>query len=325
MLLSIVIPVFNEEETLPILLDTLCPIASGVDPDYELILVNDGSRDRTMAMIAEAAVANPHLKAISFSRNFGHQAAVTAGLDFASGDVVIVMDADLQDPPALLPELIAKYREGYDVVSPQRSSRESDTVFKRFTAKAFYWLMRNMVDARVLPEVGDFRLFSRPALDAIRGFREQHRFMRGLVAWLGLREAVVPFVRQSRVAGTTKYPFTAMLRFSWTAITSFSGVPLKFSLIAGMVIVAADFLYILWAVYAALVLRATFPGWTSLVVLQGVISGATLIAVGLLGDYVSRIYDEAKRRPLYIVDGTANLDPDRFHIERAVILRRGHP
>ncbi len=323
MLLSLVIPVFNEEDSLPFLLRTLCPIAEKVDPEYELILVDDGSSDRTYAMMEEASRENQHLKVLSFSRNFGHQLAVTAGLDVATGECVVVMDADLQDPPELLPRMVELYQQGYDIVSPQRATRDGDSFFKKLSAKAFYKIMKTMVDTRLVPEVGDFRLFSREALQGIRGFREQHRFMRGLVAWLGLKEAIVPFARQSRVAGETKYPLWKMLRFSWVAITSFSGLPLRFALVVGMVLVVADIFLLIWVIYAALVQRAVVPGWASLLVVQGVFSGFTLIAVGLLGDYVGRIYDETKGRPLYVVARTRNLDTTNLLVPRGLLIRRG--
>lgn len=320
MLLSIVIPLFNEEESLPFLLGKLRPIASGIDPDFELILVDDGSKDRTLAMLKTAAAEDPHLRVLSFSRNFGHQAAVTAGLDFATGDCVIVMDADLQDPPEILPKMVALFQQGYDIVSPQRASRQGDSWFKRKSAWAFYKIMQKMVDRRIVPEVGDFRLFSRRALLGIRSFREQHRFMRGLVAWLGLKEAIVPFERQERVAGVTKYPLWKMIRFSWTAITSFSGLPLRFALVMGMFFVLFDALLILWVVYVAFVLKTVVPGWASLIVVQGLFSGVTLISVGLMGDYISRIYDESKQRPLYVLTQTENLSPSTASSPRGLWL-----
>ena len=323
MQLSIVIPVFNEAESLPHLLKTLCPIAAGVDPEYELIFVDDGSLDATYLVLQEAATEDPHIKVLSFSRNFGHQVAVTAGLDFASGEAVVVMDGDLQDPPELLPQMVELFREGYDIVSPQRVSRGTDSWFKRCTARLFYRLMRRMVDRRIRPEVGDFRLFSRAALQGMRAFREQHRFMRGLVAWLGLKEAVVPFARRPRVAGQTKYPLRKMVAFSWTAITSFSALPLRFSLVVGMIIVVGDVFLIAWVVYVALVLKAVVPGWASLMVIQGVFSGATLIAVGLLSDYVGRIYEEIKQRPLYIVSRAVNLPAASRPVPaRSVLIQR---
>ena len=206
--------------------------------DYEIVCVNDGSRDASRRLLTEAAVADQRIKVLGFSRNFGHQAAITAGLDFAAGDAVVVMDADLQDPPQLLPEMVKLYEQGFDVVSAQRTDRQEEGLFKSATAAMFYSLMRRAIDARLQPQVGDFRLFSREAVVALRGFREQHRFLRGLVAWLGLREAIIPFSRPPRVAGTTKYPTRKMIRFAWTAISSFSALPLRLSLIAGLLLSA---------------------------------------------------------------------------------------
>lgn len=320
MLLSIVIPVYNEAEGLPYLVDALRRVLSTMECDYEVLFVDDGSRDGSRHVLEQHSHQDPRLKVIGFSRNFGHQAALTAGLDFASGDAVVVMDADLQDPPELLPEMVALYHQGYDVVSAQRVSREGDSWFKRVTAKAFYRLMRGMVDERLLEEVGDFRLFSRAALTALRGLRERHRFLRGMVAWLGLKEAVVPFHRRARVAGTTKYPLWKMLRFAWTAISSFSALPLRLSLPAGGLVTAGGLAYLGYAMYRDLVAKATVPGWTSLVALQIVFSGALLMAIGLLGDYVARIYEEVKCRPLYVVSETSNLKHPMRGVEGVVVL-----
>jgi glycosyltransferase involved in cell wall biosynthesis len=320
MLLSLVIPVYNESESLPILFRSLYQVLHNMDCNYELIIVNDGSKDETAEILSKAAAADRRVKILGFSRNFGHQAAITAGLDFASGDAVVVMDADLQDPPEILPEMVELYRRGYDVVSAQRVQRQGETFFKRTTASMFYWVMRRMVDDRMLPEVGDFRLFSKAAVGAIRNFREQHRFMRGLVAWLGLKEVIVPFQRQIRSGGTTKYSTLKMLRFAWTAISSFSALPLRFALAAGLFVACSGFFYLLYTVYAALVLKITVPGWTSLVALQVIFSGATLSAIGLLGDYVARIYEESKGRPLYVVSDTINMRRPEEAISRAVIL-----
>jgi dolichol-phosphate mannosyltransferase len=307
MLLSLVIPVFNEVEVLPLTLAALTRTLSRIDCVYEIIFVDDGSVDGSTALIRAAAESDSRIKLLGFSRNFGHQAAVTAGLDFAAGDAVVVMDSDLQDTPELLPEMVELYRQGYDVVSPQRVSRKTDSLFKRWTASAFYWLMRKAVDARVLPEVGDFRLFSREAALAIRAFREQHRFMRGLVAWLGLREALVPFERRPRAAGETKYPVSKMVRFAWTAISSFSAMPLRVTTGCGLILTAFGALYALASAYQTLVLHATTPGWTSIISLQLLFSGMILAVIGLLGDYVARIYDEIKHRPLYVINGYSNI------------------
>ncbi|MDR3636993.1 MAG: glycosyltransferase family 2 protein [Isosphaeraceae bacterium] len=307
MLLSLVIPVYNEEEALPSLLRALRPVLDGLGCEYEILFVDDGSRDGTRLLLDAEAAADPRVKVLGFSRNFGHQAAITAGLDFAAGDAVVVMDADLQDPPALLPEMVALYERGYDVVSAQRVDREGESVFKRGTAALFYGLMQRAVDERLRPQVGDFRLFSRAAVVALRGFREQHRFLRGLVAWLGLKEAILPFRRPPRVAGTTKYPAWKMARFAWTAVSSFSALPLKLSLGGGLLLSGLGLAYSVFVVYETVVLGTTVRGWSSLVCLQLLFSGATLTAVGLVGDYVARIYEEVKGRPLYVVSEAVNV------------------
>jgi len=322
MILSIVIPVFNEAEALPVLLPALKPVLESMDCDYELLFVNDGSKDQSADILRELASNDPRVKVLNFARNFGHQAAITAGLDFASGDAVVVMDADLQDPPELLPEMLKLFRQGYDVVSAQRAERTGEGIFKRGSASAFYWLMRKAVDERLVDQVGDFRLFSRAAVLAIRQFREQHRFMRGLVAWLGLKEVIIPFRRQPRAAGTTKYPLVRMLRFAWTAITSFSGLPLRVCLGGGTLLTCGGIVYMLYVLYATLVKRATSPGWSSLVCLQTIYSGAILIAIGLVGEYVAKIYEESKGRPLYVVSDALNVSTQEMDPSRATVLPR---
>jgi dolichol-phosphate mannosyltransferase len=319
MLLSIVIPVYNEREVLPVLLATLNKTL-GRDLPYEIVFVDDGSRDGTSEALRSAASEDPRVKVIFFSRNFGHQAAITAGLDFASGDAVAVMDADLQDPPELLPRMLSLLEDGYDVVSAQRVKREGETFFKRYTAKMFYRLMKKLVDERLQDEVGDFRMFSRRAVTAIRTLREQHRFMRGMVAWLGLREVILPYHRNARAAGETKYSIMKMLRFAWTAITSFSALPLRFSVFFGFFVAACGLGYALYSVIAERVLKATVPGWTSLVCLNIVFSGVTLVAIGLVGEYVAHIYEEAKGRPLYVVSDSSNVNTVPPLIAKAVIL-----
>jgi polyisoprenyl-phosphate glycosyltransferase len=307
MLLSLVIPVYNEAAVLPITLREIRKVMSSINCAWDIVFVNDGSRDGTADLLEMEGAADPRIKAIQFSRNFGHQAAVTAGLDFADGDAVVVMDADMQDPPTLLPAMVAGYLEGYDVVSPQRVSRSTDTTGKRWTAAAFYWLMKTMVDPRLAPQVGDFRLFSRDAVNVIRQFREQHRFMRGFVAWVGLREKTIPFERMARAAGETKYPFWKMLRFAWTAISSFSALPLRLSVTLGFAVIVFGMGYSAYSVYQSLVFHAVVPGWTSLVCLEFILSGAILTSIGLVGDYVARIYEESKDRPLYVVASTTNV------------------
>jgi polyisoprenyl-phosphate glycosyltransferase len=318
MLLSIVIPVLNESESIPLLLSSLHENLREVT--WEVIFVDDGSTDQTWNILECAASDDPHIKLLRFSRNFGHQAAVTAGLDFANGDAVVVMDSDLQDPPELLPRLLELFEQGYDVVSPQRISREAETGFKKWTATLFYRTLSHIAKQKLTPDVGDFRLFSRRAVLAIRSLREQHRYMRGIAAWLGLKEAIVPFQRKKRAAGHTNYSLFKMLRFAWTGISSFSAFPLRVSIAAGCILSLAGFVYLLWVVYLAIWTTRTVPGWASMVALQCGFSGMILLALGAIGDYVARTYEEAKNRPLYVVTELCNVPQPERPLTRAVIL-----
>ena len=307
MLLSIVLPVYNEQEVLPTLFEVLPEVLRKIGCEYELIFVDDGSRDSTRMILEEAASTDRRIKILGFSRNFGQQAAITAGLDFANGDAVVVMDADLQDPPELIATMVEQFQQGFDVVSTQRNARDGESAFKKLTASAFYAFMQKAVDERLRPQCGDFRLFSRGAVQAIRKFREQHRFMRGLVAWLGLRETIIRFHRPARAAGETKYSPMKLFQLAWTAVSSFSAMPLKACLVAGISLTLFGVAYSLYAIYAATFVSSTAPGWSSLVCFQLVFNGATLTAVGLVGDYVGRIYDESKQRPLYVLGDSVNV------------------
>lgn len=320
MLLSIIIPLYNEAEGLPALMARLHPVAQRMDADYEVIFVNDGSTDGSGRVLAEMSAADRRLKVLSLTRNFGHQAAITAGLDFANGDAVAVMDADLQDPPELLPEMLHLMRQGYDVVSAQRQSRPGDGFGKRSAAAAFYWFMRRFVDERLASEVGDYRLFSRQAVLAVRGFREQHRFMRGLVAWLGLKEVTVAFQRETRACGVSKYPLLKMLQLAWTAVSSFSALPLRLTTAMGVAVTMFGTAYFLYSIFSALVAKTTIQGWTSLVCLQIIFSGTILLAVGMVGSYVARIYEESKQRPLYVVGSLNNFPAQDSAPPRGVVL-----
>jgi glycosyltransferase involved in cell wall biosynthesis len=324
MLLSIVIPVLNEADALPSLLHRLREALRDLRwLHWEVIFVDDGSTDETALILGREALEDPCISLIRFSRNFGHQAAVTAGLDFAHGDAVVVMDADLQDPPELLPRMVELFEQGYDIVSPQRVSRESDTLFKQWSAKLFYRLVSRLSDHRLTPEVSDFRLFSRRAVLAIRSLREQHRYMRGLAAWLGLKEALLPFNREARSGGKTKYSLIKMVRFAWTGISSFSAFPLRISISVGCFLSFVGFLYLLRVVYLALFTTSLVPGWASVVALQCIFSGVILLALGAIGDYVARTYEETKNRPLYVVTETLNVilptNPQET-LKRAIIL-----
>jgi dolichol-phosphate mannosyltransferase len=318
MLLSVVIPVFNEADTLSMTITRVREALRRVN--WEIIFVNDGSTDASLDIIRRAALLDPRIKAISFSRNFGHQAAVTAGLDFADGDAVAVMDGDLQDPPELLPRMLELLQQGYDVVSPKRVSREGETLFKRWTAALFYRALARIVNGKLSVDVGDFRLFSHRAVLAIRNFRERHRFMRGLVAWLGLKEAILPFERQPRAAGETKYSLCKMLQFAWTAVSSFSALPLRLSIAAGAILSCGGFLYLLRVLYQAMFTRELVHGWASIVTLQCIFSGMILLALGAIGDYVARIYEESKGRPLYVVADSLNCQIPHGEIRCASVL-----
>jgi dolichol-phosphate mannosyltransferase len=322
-MLSLVIPVFNEAQTVLLLISRIREALRGFD--WQILFINDGSTDATLSTIRSAALGDSRIKVLSFTRNFGHQAAVTAGLDFAEGDAVIVMDADLQDPPELLPEMMRLFEQGYDIVSPQRVSRQGETWFKRSTAALFYRLMARMVDRRFTPDVGDFRLFSRRAVLALRSFREQHRYMRGLAGWLGLSEVTLAFERQPRAAGETKYPLLKMIRFAWTAISSFSALPLRLSIAAGVLLSCVGFLYLLRILYLALWTNALVPGWATVVILQCIFSGMILLALGAIGDYVGRNYEESKGRPLYVVASMLNLSAPHDRIARVTILNSVSP
>jgi glycosyltransferase involved in cell wall biosynthesis len=318
MLLSIVIPVLNESGTITLMLTRLRETLRG--RAWEVIFVDDGSSDATPDILERAALDDRRVKLLRFSRNFGHQAAVTAGLDFANGDAVVVMDGDLQDPPELLPRMVALFEQGYDVVSPQRISRDSETRFKRWSAALFYRALSHMAEQPLTPDVGDFRLFSRRAVVAIRSLREQHRYMRGMVAWLGLKEAILPFERRARVAGHSNYPLLKMLRFAWTGVTSFSAFPLRISIAAGCILSGAGFVYLARVIYLALWTTTLVPGWASVVALQCAFSGMILLALGGVGDYLARTYEEGKQRPLYVVTETCNISTPQRSLTRAVIL-----
>ncbi|HEY3838979.1 MAG TPA: glycosyltransferase family 2 protein [Bryobacteraceae bacterium] len=321
MLLSVVVPVFNEEAVLPAFMGRLQDVLR--DLNWELIFVDDGSTDRSALTIHGFGQSNDRVKLLRLSRNFGHQVAVTAGLDFAQGDAVVVMDADLQDPPELIPAMLRLLDQGFDVVSPQRFTREGESAFKIWSARLFYHLMGKLSGGHLSAEVGDFRLFSRKAVLALRAMREQHRFMRGMVGWLGLPETLLPFERQPRVAGETKYPLLKMLRFAWTAVSSFSAVPLRLSLGVGVLLSCAGFLYLLKVIYMALWGVQMVPGWATVVVFQCIFSGMILIALGAIGDYVARTYEETKGRPLYVVGSTFNLCVPQEGIQRAVLPDAG--
>ena len=305
-LLSIVVPCFNEEECLAALHDRLGAAAqAAVGGDYELVLVNDGSTDRSWEMMRGLAASDPRLVAVNLSRNHGHQLALTAGLDLCHGDLVLIIDADLQDPPELLSEMMrAMEREQADVVYGVRTQRTGETPFKRATAHAFYRMLARATEVDIPVDAGDFRLISRRALDTLLAMPEQARFIRGMVAWIGFRQVPFPYKRDERFAGTTKYPLRKMIRFALDVLTGFSSAPLKLASHAGLWLAVGSVLVMVYILAGWLSGRA-IPGWTSLMLVVVVIGAVQMFVLGLMGEYIGRLYSQAKQRPLYIVQDIA--------------------
>jgi len=301
-LLSVVVPCYNEEEVMLASYERLHKVLQGLSAyRHELILVNDGSRDRTLELLRGIAAKDPQVKVLSFSRNFGHQIAITAGLDNCKGDAAVVIDADLQDPPEVIIEMVKAWEEGAEVVYGKRRVREGESVFKLLSAKYFYRFINRLADVDIPLDTGDFRLMDRRALDALLGMREQHRFVRGMVAWVGFRQLALEYDREPRFAGVTKYPLKKMLRLATDAILGFSNVPLRLATIIGFLTSILAFAGILYTLYAKLFTDETVLGWTFLMIAILFIGGITLLVLGIIGEYIGRIYSEIKRRPLYIV------------------------
>jgi glycosyltransferase involved in cell wall biosynthesis len=307
--LSLVIPMYNEESVVPFLRSALEQFLPELRSETEVVLVNDGSTDGTLRLIVDWARQDARIKVINFSRNFGHQIASTAGLDYAAGDAVVLLDADLQDPLTVIHCMIERYCAGYDVIYGQREVRLGESWFKRVTAWLFYRLMRTFVHKDLPVDAGDFRLLSRPCLNALQQMRETHRFLRGMVAWVGFPQIGVQYQRSARVAGSTKYPLRKMMTFAWTAATSFSILPLKASTLLGLIVTMAGLEEAVRAVLAKIFHWYVVPGWSSLTVLISIIGGSTLMSIGVLGEYVGKLYEQTKNRPLYLVSQTVNVGP----------------
>lgn len=306
-LYSVVIPLYNEEEVVMECIKRVTGVLSKIDGDYEVIFVDDGSKDKTLEMVKSECEKNKRLKVLSFSRNFGHQIAITAGMDNAKGDAVIVMDADLQDPPETIVDLIAKFKEGFDVVYAVRAKRKGETFFKKFTARVFYRFLRYMCNIDIPVDTGDFRLISRKVCDVMKNLTERNRYVRGLVSWVGFKQAAVEYVREERFAGETKYPLRKMLKLSMDGITSFSTKPLTMSKNLGFLTAVAGFIYMIIVILQKFVFGKTVQGWASMVVLILLIGGIQLIMLGFIGEYIARIFDESKNRPLYIIEEKINI------------------
>jgi dolichol-phosphate mannosyltransferase len=303
---SLVIPVFNEAEVLPLLRERLSEFMNHLPAAAEVILVNDGSSDRTVEVLLDWVEQDERITVINLARNFGHQAAVTAGLDHATGDATVIMDADLQDPPEVIYEMLVEYCRGYDVVYGKRTARRGESFFKKWSAWAFYRAMRMIIHHGLPADVGDFRLISRRCLNAVTSMRETHRFLRGMISWVGFPQTEVTYTREPRAAGATKYPILKMLKFAWTAAISFSPLPLRLSFGLGVLLALVGITQAINALVRTALGLYTVPGWTSLLVVVCLIGSAILISIGVLGEYVGRIFEESKGRPLYIVAESVN-------------------
>ncbi|MEW6446524.1 MAG: glycosyltransferase family 2 protein [Bacillota bacterium] len=300
---SIVVPVYNEAPNVAAFYDRVTNVMVRLSEPYEIVFVNDGSKDDTLDRLLVLAEKDPKVKIIDLSRNFGKEIALTAGIDYASGEAVIPIDADLQDPPELIPELVAKWREGYDVVYATRVRRDGESWLKRWTARLFYRVIRRITAIDIPKDTGDFRLLSRPAVDALKRLRERNRFMKGLFTWVGFRQTAVYYRRQPRNAGKTKWNYWRLWNFALEGITSFSYIPLQFATYFGLSVAVFAFLYALFIVIRTVLFGRDVPGYPSLMTVILFLGGVQLFAIGVVGEYVGRIYSEVKQRPLYITRG----------------------
>lgn len=299
--LSIVIPLYNEYDVLKLMYERLNTVLSNVAVSYELVLVDDGSRDGTPHTMRQLALSDPTIKAVFLSRNFGKEAALTAGLDHTVGEAVIIMDADLQDPPELIPEMLDAWRGGADVVCMRRRSRAGEGWFKKFSARQFYRLLHAISDVDIPTDTGDFRLLSRKAIDALRQLQERNRYMKGLFAWIGLPTVVIQYDRMPRAAGVTKWDYLSLLGLAFQGITSFSIAPLRFAMVGGLLTTVFGILYTLWIVIKALMLGDPVQGFPSLLSMITLLGGVQLLSIGLLGEYLGKTYYESKQRPVYLL------------------------
>jgi glycosyltransferase involved in cell wall biosynthesis len=305
---SIVIPIFNEEAVLPILLRRLDALMDGLDAPAEAILVDDGSSDCSSIVLEAKSKSDRRYRFIKLTRNFGHQIAITAGMDACAGKAVVVMDADLQDPPEVVADMIARWKEGYDVVYARRLSREGESKFKRWTAGIFYKLLGRLSSIDIPSDVGDFRLIDRKVLNAFKSMPERDRFVRGMFAWLGFRQTEVPFHRPARAAGETKYPLWKMVRLAVNGVLSFSDAPLRLAIWLGVSVSALAVLYGVYVIGLWLVHGNLVEGWTSTIVVISFLCGMNMMITGIIGLYIGRIHAEVKRRPLYVVDKRTGFD-----------------
>ena len=300
--LSILVPMYNESEVIPLFFETMDKVLADINMDYEIICVNDGSNDNTLELLTEQAANNSKVKIVSFSRNFGKEPAMSAAIDYATGDAVIPIDADLQDPPELIHDMITQWDAGYDVVYAKRSSRATDSIVKRKTAHWFYNIFNRLSDIDIPENVGDYRLMTRRVVDAIKLLPEKERFMKGLFCWPGFKCTFVEFERQSRAMGSTKFNYWGLWNFAVSGITSFGTMPIRLGIYVGLAIAFCAFIYSLIVITKTLITGIDVPGYASLIVVILFIGGVQLFFLGLMGEYIGRIYKEVKNRPLYIVE-----------------------
>lgn len=297
--ISLVIPIYNEERTIPELYRRVKAVADQI-PFVEIILVDDGSSDHSCEMIEKISRDDYRFKVLVLSRNFGHQAAIFSGIEHATGDAIVLMDADLQDPPELIPKMIEEWKKGYNVVYGVRIEREGDTFFKKFTASIFYRLMKRFANVDLPLDAGDFRLMDKKVRESLLSMEEYHKFLRGMISWLGFKQVGIPYHRDKRFAGETKYPFRKMLKFAWDGMSSFSQVPLRLAIWIGGAMCGFSFIYIVYALLRN-IFGQTVRGWTSLVVLFLLVSGVQLFSIGIVGLYIGKIFEEVKKRPIYLL------------------------
>ena len=302
-LLSLVVPVFDEQESIGLFIDTVVPLLEREGLRFEMVFVNDGSRDKTLAHLLARSAGDRRIRIVNLSRNFGKEAALTAGIDHARGDILIPMDIDLQDPPELIGPFMARWREGYDIVYGVRTARHADTTAKRMSAGWFYWVFNSMSPVRIPPNVGDFRLVDRRAAEVLRQLPERNRFMKGLFAWVGFNSIGVPYERPERAAGTTKFNYWRLWNFALDGVVSFSTAPLRAWFYVGLVIATIAVFYAVFIVTRVLILGIDTPGYASLLIAVLLMGAIQLLSLGIIGEYLGRLFLEVKARPIYIVEG----------------------
>ncbi|MDA2302621.1 glycosyltransferase family 2 protein [Bacillus cereus group sp. MYBK95-2] len=309
-LISIIVPMYFEEEVAQECYNCLKSVMLQNNINYEFIFVNDGSTDRTMEILKGISAEDSRAKIINFARNFGHQIAVTAGIDVAKGDAIVIIDADLQDPPEVIPELIAKWEEGYEVVYAKRKRRDGETWFKLVTAKYFYRFLNFMSDINIPKDTGDFRLIDCKVANVFKQMTERNRFVRGMMSWIGFRQTYIEYARNERFAGETKYPLKKMIKFASDGIIAFSTKPLRMVMTLGLISVLISIVVLIYSVIVKIIGQDIQTGWASLMVAITFFSGVQLLGLGIVGQYIARIYDESKNRPIYVVKETVNIEED---------------